>query len=93
MQVETSLPNPAEHRRRVEGRAADIPGHVMPPWAEVCRAGWTPWDEDRDGPRLLIDTTDRHHALEALLATTPQADRDEDLPVQPPTARTLPRRG
>ena len=71
VQVETSLPKAAEHRRRVEGRAADIPGHVMPSWAEVCSAGWTPWDEDRDGPRLLIDTTDRHHALAALLASHP----------------------
>ncbi len=71
VQVETCLPDPAEHRRRVEGRAADIPGHVMPSWAEVRGAPWTPWDEDRDGPRLLIDTTDRLHALAVLVASHP----------------------
>ena len=71
MQVETSLPDTAEHRRRVEDRAADLPGHVLPSWAEVRSGSWTPWDEDRDGPRLLIDTTDRHHALAALLASHP----------------------
>ncbi len=63
VQVETSLPDVAEHRRRIDGRTADIPGHVMPSWAEVRSAPWTPWDDDRDGPLLLIDTTDRHHAV------------------------------
>jgi len=29
--------DPVEHRRRVEERVADLPGHVLPRWAEVRR--------------------------------------------------------
>jgi predicted kinase len=29
--------DPAEHRRRVEQRVADLPGHVLPRWAELRR--------------------------------------------------------
>jgi hypothetical protein len=41
----------AEHRRRVEGRLADIAGHVVPDWASVIarpsmRA--TTWSKLRD---------------------------------------------
>lgn len=68
MQVETWLPDAAEHRRRVEGRTADIPGHQAPSWAQVESQEWTPWDEERDGPRMLIETTDSRQALAAVLA-------------------------
>ena len=68
IQVETSLPDPAEHRRRIQSRAADIPGHVVPSWAEVQNAPWTPWDQVRDGPRVLIDTSDAVEAVASLLA-------------------------
>ena len=33
--VETALPDREEHRRRVETRVADIPGHVVPTWEDV----------------------------------------------------------
>jgi predicted kinase len=29
--------DPVEHRRRVEHRVADLPGHVLPRWAEIRR--------------------------------------------------------
>ncbi len=41
-----------EHRRRVESRAPDIPGHRMPTWAEVTEHDYRPWS----GDRLVIDT-------------------------------------
>lgn len=41
-----------EHRRRVEGRLADIPGHVLPNWAAVIRCEF----EARDDDHLLLDT-------------------------------------
>ena len=69
--VETTLPDQAEHRRRVEARNADIPGHVMPSWDQVQRVAWTPWDPDRDGSRLLIDTTDSRLAIATLSARYP----------------------
>ena len=69
--VETTLPDQAEHHRRVEARNADIPGHVMPSWDQVQRVAWTPWDPDRDGSRLLIDTTDSRLAIATLSARYP----------------------
>lgn len=35
--------DPAEHRRRVEDRVADIAGHVQPTWATVSAAVLAPW--------------------------------------------------
>jgi predicted kinase len=35
----------AEHRRRVEDRVADIPGHRQPTWAEVTALALDPWPE------------------------------------------------
>jgi predicted kinase len=40
------------HRRRVERRVADIPGHVPPTWEDVVGRDYRPWDTDR----LQIDT-------------------------------------
>lgn len=42
----------AEHRRRVEGRSADIPGHILPGWDEVTRHEFEPREDDH----LLLDT-------------------------------------
>ncbi len=66
--VETVLPDLEEHRRRVEAREADIPGHVVPTWHEVERGEWQGWDLDRDGERLLVDTTDTAPVTTQLLA-------------------------
>lgn len=35
----------AEHRRRVEERVADIPGHVLPTWADVSTGTLAPWPD------------------------------------------------
>jgi predicted kinase len=32
-----------EHRRRVEGRVADIPGHRQPTWQDVSTSTLAPW--------------------------------------------------
>lgn len=61
--LETSLSDEAEHRRRVETRAADIPGHRVPTWEEVQDDGWVQWDVLRDGPRTLVDTSNAEAAL------------------------------
>jgi predicted kinase len=37
--------DPAEHRRRVEQRVADLPGHVLPDWAAVRRRDVDQWHE------------------------------------------------
>jgi len=50
--VEIVCSDPAVHRARVEGRIADIPGHVLPAWEDVVRRDYRPWE----GERLEIDT-------------------------------------
>lgn len=47
-----------EHRRRVEARIADVAGQIVPTWDEVVGRDYSPWDEQRDGQRLLVDMTD-----------------------------------
>ena len=42
----------AEHRRRVESRVPDIPGHAQPTWADVVTREYLPWD----GSPIRIDT-------------------------------------
>lgn len=55
-----------EHRRRVESRASDIPGHHLPTWSEVVERDYRPWD----GDRLIIDTArlDLPQSLHAILS-------------------------
>lgn len=40
-----------EHRRRVESRTAEMPGHGIPTWEQVQRRPWEPFTE----PHLTID--------------------------------------
>ncbi len=64
--VELELSDVAEHRRRVEQRRADLEGQVVPTWEQVVAEEYEPWDEARDGPRLLVDTLDTETALAAI---------------------------
>jgi predicted kinase len=52
VEIELVRSDPAEHRRRVEGRTSDIPGHRPPAWDEVARFPFEPWT----GDRLVLDT-------------------------------------
>jgi predicted kinase len=49
--IEVICSSPAEHRRRVEPRGAELPGHGVPTWEQVQRRAWTTFTE----PRLVID--------------------------------------
>lgn len=42
----------SEHRRRVEGRRADIAGHVLPSWADVTGRVVDTWGQ----PHSVVDT-------------------------------------
>lgn len=55
--------DPIEHRRRVETRAAEIEGHVLPNWAEVSTISFEPFPSGT----LIIDT--------AQLSTADAVDR------------------
>jgi predicted kinase len=50
--VEFVCSDKIEHRRRVQTRQADIPGHILPTWDEVQRFACEPWVSDR----LIIDS-------------------------------------
>ena len=51
-EVEVVCSDPAEHRRRVEGRVADIPGHDLPSWEAVVSRHFEPWQ----GEHPVLDT-------------------------------------
>jgi predicted kinase len=51
-EVEITCSNLEEHRRRVEGRTADIPNHELPTWRDVVSREYETWS----GDHLVIDT-------------------------------------
>lgn len=51
-EIELICSDPDEHRRRIEGRTADIPGFTLPTWASVQAHEYVPWTTSR----LVIDT-------------------------------------
>jgi predicted kinase len=67
LDVEVICSDASLHRRRVETRPADIPGHVHPTWLEVTEREYHPWDRER----LLIDTA--RQDVSAAVATIRQA--------------------
>ncbi len=52
LEIETICSDPAEHRRRVEERANDIPGLVLPSWQSVLDRKYEPWEREH----LVLDT-------------------------------------
>lgn len=52
LEVEIVCSDPEEHRRRVEGRSADIPGARPPSWEDVLHHEYERWTT----PRWVIDT-------------------------------------
>ncbi len=65
---ECQVADEAEHRRRVEARTADLEGHLVPTWDEVDNRHYAPWDEQRDGPRVLVDMTNAAEGLVCALS-------------------------
>ncbi|MCA9490342.1 MAG: AAA family ATPase [Myxococcales bacterium] len=53
--VEVVCSDPEEHRRRVEGRGATVPGLRLPTWQQVLDREVEPWPE----PPIRIDTAGR----------------------------------
>lgn len=52
VEVEVICSDPAEHRRRVETRTADIEGHQLPTWQAVVGRYYESWDR----PHVVVDT-------------------------------------
>ena len=84
--------DPAEHRRRVEERSADLPGHVVPEWGAVRRRDVDQWH----GWHTVVDTAtgDPLAAVEAALRTPESVVRAHVAALSPPLAvRSLVARG
>jgi predicted kinase len=66
LEVETVCTDLEEHRRRVETRASDVPGLILPDWPAVIGRDYHPWDREH----LTIDTARRSVAacIELVLA-------------------------
>jgi len=64
--IEIVCPDLNEHRRRVESRKPDIPGHRLPAWTDVVERDYRPWN----GERVVIDTArqDVEQSVRAILA-------------------------
>lgn len=52
VEIEVVCSDQAEHRRRVESRAADIAGHRIPTWQDVVERDYRAWDR----PHVVVDT-------------------------------------
>jgi predicted kinase len=55
VEVEILCSDLVEHRRRVETRASEVPGLVLPDWQATIGRDYHPWDRDH----LTIDTAGR----------------------------------
>jgi predicted kinase len=52
VEIEVTCSDSVEHRRRVELRKPDIPGHKLPNWQDVLDRRYDPWTRDH----IVIDT-------------------------------------
>jgi hypothetical protein len=66
VEVEILCTDLDEHRRRIETRASETPGLILPDWQAVIGRDYQPWDRGR----VTIDTAGRGIAacLELVLA-------------------------
>ncbi|MBL8555628.1 MAG: AAA family ATPase [Phenylobacterium sp.] len=55
LEVEVVCSDAAEHRRRVEGRPAEVAGLDMPDWQAVIGRDYRPWTRER----LVVETAGR----------------------------------
>jgi predicted kinase len=58
VEVEIICGDPLEHRRRVEERAVEVSGLVLPAWEEIIARPYEAWDRERfiiDAARLTPD--------------------------------------
>ena len=54
VEIETICSDVEEHRRRVETRAKEVPGLILPDWHAVIERDYHMWDRDH----VTIDTAD-----------------------------------
>ena len=55
IEIEVVCSDRDEHRRRVESRVADIAGHQLPTWRQVCDREYESWQA-----AIVVDTAVKH---------------------------------
>jgi predicted kinase len=55
VEIEVIRSDPADHRRQIETRTADIDGLILPTWDDVVARPYEPWT----APHVVIDTSGR----------------------------------
>ena len=82
LEIEIVCTDAAEHRRRVETRATDIPGASLPTWEAVTTRNYEAWPE----PHVVIDTAlaSVEEATARSLAAVQQLPRTRRTPGAPP---------
>jgi predicted kinase len=78
--VEVQCSDVAEHRRRVEAREPEMPGHGVPTWEQVLRRGYEPWPAELSGPLVIDNIGDAavHIAHIVTELSSPRRDRTDD---------------
>jgi predicted kinase len=74
-EIEVICSDPAEHRRRVEARIADIPGLKLPTWADVLAREYHAWDREH----LVIDSAQRSVDENVRVIRAALAERDREV--------------
>jgi len=72
--IEVVCSDPVEHRRRVEERIADIPGHIEPTWDEVITREYEPFEVSETAFRVDTAAGTEAAVAEALVRIRAAAD-------------------
>lgn len=64
LQVEVICSDIDRHRRQIEHRAADLPGHAMPTWGEVRELVYEPWPE----ADVVVGSIDPGNSIDRIMA-------------------------
>ena len=75
IEIEIVCSDQSEHRRRIESRLANIVGHRLPTWQQVCAREYEPWEAS-----IVVDTAGQQikasvSALREMLEGSEQALR------------------
>ena len=79
IEIEVTCGDRAEHRRRVESRAADIPGLRLPSWEDVTNREYERWEREH----VVIDTAAQsvEQAVESIRELLYGSGRNYSVPV------------
>jgi predicted kinase len=66
----------AEHRRRVQDREPEMPGHGVPTWEQVLRRRYEPWPPELSGRCIIDNIGDPAGHVARIVTRLPASRRD-----------------